>query len=222
MKKIFIAITLISIASVLVINIAQSQSINQKNSSKPAAIKDALLQQAWVYLARQTDAIQLWDGHSLSGSQLAQMVLDDHIRVVWDTQNVCQGYNCSPRSICAATQCPAKDYPIYMGLYTRDVGANNIASLAALLGHEIFHHSQPFGKVADSQFEEYWAYFIQSHLENSAWKNEVQKDTFNPVCLHQWFVDHRMTHYFAYNPYPASVTAQVQSSADTCLSPYSN
>jgi hypothetical protein len=232
MKKFIFIITLVSIASALFANIAQSKSINvnefitseaQINSTSklPATIKDAMLLNAWQYLYSQTQPIQMWDGSSLTGQQLAQLVIDERISIVWDTKNVCNGYNCAPRSICADANCNAKDYPVYMALYAKEEITKNIASLAALMGHEIYHHSEPFGKVADTQFEEYWAYTIQSNIENSAWKNEVQKDTLNRHCLRQWFVDHKMTHYLDQTAYPQSISSQMKSSAAYCPSPYS-
>ncbi len=230
MKKVIFIISLVSIASALFINIAQSKSLNlaspvqQSNTSSgslPSTIKDALLLNAWENLNSQTQPITLWDGRTVTGHQLAQRVLDDHIVIVWDTKNICNGYSCAFRPVCLDAQCKGKDYPIYMGLYLKDEASKNIASLAALIAHELFHHSEPFGFVADSLFEEYWAYFIQSSISNSAWLKETQKDTLNPVCLHQWFVDHRMTHYFEHIAYPQSVSSKVEASAQVCLSQYS-
>src|SRR5438874_1028479 len=59
--------------------------------SLTANITDPMLLEAWVRLYNHQEPMQLWDGSTITGRQLAQYALDQALPIVWDTGRVCSG-----------------------------------------------------------------------------------------------------------------------------------
>jgi hypothetical protein len=217
MKKIFFLIILINIANMLLAHPVSAQSADaQKSNSQPATITDPTLLKAWEYLYNQDQPFQMWDGSTMSGQKIAQTVLDHDIVITWDPRHICGYYACSPRIAWDIAPVKWLNIPIYISPDLKDPSDANIEFLAGLIAHELYHHSLPFGSVADTLFEEYWAYFIQSQVAIKAWAEEVHHDSLNPICLRQWFEEHRYFNYLNENPYPKAVASLVNQSTGYC------
>jgi len=233
MKK---AISLISLTITLVVSILSGRNIVNNNnnpisvtnrraieivknlhpemiipSSLPATIEDSELMAAWIYLYNQMEPVTLWDDSTLSGRQLAQFILDNRTPVDWGTNDICQGNSCVQRFTCQNDQCP-----IYISASLKDKANSDIAPLVETLAHETFHHTEPFGYVKDTRFEEFQAFYVASHITESSWVNFEGYDPLNPVCLKLWFVNHHMTVFSNYTLYPKDVTLKVHFSRRTC------
>ena len=177
----------------------------------PSTIQDPKLMAAWIYLYNQQERIQLWDGSTLSGQQLAQFVLDNQTPVEWGTNDICQGNSCVLRFSCQNEQCP-----IYITASLKDKANSDIVPLAETLAHEIFHHTEPFGYVKDTRFEEFLAFYVASRITKTSWVNFDGYDPLNPACVKLWFVNHHLTVFNDYTLYPRAVTLKVHFSARTC------
>jgi hypothetical protein len=183
----------------------------------PAGIQDPVLLTAWVRLYNHQEPIQLWDGSTLSGRQLAQYAVDHNLPVVWDTAHICQGGDCSLR-YCErhSTLCPFENrldpgiQPIYIAAMPEAQGAN-MQFLVGTLAHEIFHRTQPFGAVSDTKFEEYWAFRIGAAIGRNAAPNFNGIDPLVSGELYIWLLKNKLSFYFGLPEYPASVAALVQS-----------
>ena len=180
----------------------------------PAAIQDAELLEAWVRLYSHTDPIQLWDGTSTSGRALAEYLRDHDIPVVWGTAHDCNGYSCSVKlctpdgSQCAYNTSKTGVAPIYI----RAGEHGDMPALTDTLAHEIFHRTQPFGPVADTRFEEYWAFRVENHINAEPWLTFGNYDPLDPNHLSMWIRENKMNDYLSLRPYPASVAQLVASS----------
>jgi len=181
----------------------------------PSNIQDPILLEAWVRLYNHQEPIQLWDGTTLTGRQLAQYALDHDLPIVWDTGKVCSGGNCSVR-YCDGDACSFADrlHPGVKSIYIAPIEAphgTNMQFLVGTLAHEIFHRTQPFGAVSDTKFEEFWAFRIGASIG----KNAAPKfDGIDPLIsgeLYIWLLKNRMSFYYALPEYPASVAGLVQS-----------
>jgi hypothetical protein len=171
----------------------------------PAAIQDATLLEAWIRLYNHQDPIQLWDGSSLTGRGLAEYLLDHGIPVVWDTGNVCGGGSCSVKH-CARDTCTYGGGKPGVGpIYVRTAERADMPALVATLAHETFHRTQPFGPVADTRFEEYWAFRIEYHITAETWLTFGAYDPLDPNHLSLWIRENRLDPYFQLPEYPASV-----------------
>jgi hypothetical protein len=171
----------------------------------PAGISDSRMLEAWIRLYNQEAKVQLWDGRSVTGHELAQFLLDERIPVVWDTQNVCGGGSCSvktrTRGMWTFEAEPTRVEPIY----TRLAYQTDMDGLVCTLAHEAFHRTRPFGQVRDSQFEEFWAFYVGSAAAPGAGLKFGPYDPFDPGHLALWFRDNRLDGYEHLPAYPPSV-----------------
>lgn len=180
----------------------------------PFSIQDPILLEAWIRLYNHQEHIQLWDGSTLTGRQLAQYVLDHGIPVVWDTARVCSGGNCSVR-YCDGAACSFEDRlhpgvkPIYIAPIEAPYGTN-MQFLVGTLAHEIFHRTEPFGAVRDTKFEEYWAFRIGATIGKNAAPNFNGVDPLVSGELYIWLLKNRLSFYYGLPEYPASVAGLVQ------------
>lgn len=179
----------------------------------PSGIQDPILLEAWVRLYNHQEPIQLWDGRTLTGRQLAQYALDHAIPIVWDTGKVCSGGNCSVR-YCDNGACTFDDgrgdiKPIYIAPIEAP-HSTDMQFLVGTLAHEIFHRTSPFGPVSDTKFEEYWAFRVGATVGKNAAPNFNGVDPLISGELYIWLLRNRMTFYYALPEYPASVAGLVQ------------
>jgi hypothetical protein len=175
----------------------------------PSTITDPAVLVAWIQLYNHTAPIPLWDGRTLTGRELAQFLLDEHIPVVWDVDNVCGGGSCSVQHFSRFGwvfdgQAPGVD-PIYI----RPALQTDPAGLLMVLAHEIFHRTQPFGAVADTKFEEYWGFRVGDAVAPAAWPVFDGYDALQTQELGRWVDVNNIGAYNALPAYPASVQGLV-------------
>ena len=226
-KNLFTSLSLIAlIASVastaIMFNSAQAaRPVSQDTPAKQPAIQDAELLAAWTSLYSHTDPIALWDGTTTTGRALAEFLRDHDIPVVWGTAQDCRGYSCSAKS-CAkdGTQCTYDTSTTGVApIFIRAGEHGDLPALTDTLAHEIFHRTQPFGPVRDTQFEEYWAFRVEYHIHAEPWLTFGNYDPLDANHLSMWIRENKMNDYLSLPAYPASVAALVagnssQSSAD--------
>jgi hypothetical protein len=179
----------------------------------PKNIRDPQLLTAWIELYNHAEPIALWDGHDLTGRDLAQFVLDHNIPVTWDATGVCGGGSCSVLSLTAGgwvydRQVPGVD-PIFIQPTLRPDSVGVLNALA----HEIFHRTQPFGPVADTQFEEYWAYRVGNAIASKPWPVFDGYDPLVSGWLFLWLRDNNLGAYYPLASYPP-VIEQLLASPD--------
>ena len=165
-------------------------------------------------ITNHQEPIQLWDGSTLTGRDLAQYLLDRAIPVVWDTGRACAGGNCSVR-YCDGDACSFDDRlhpgvkPIYLAPITEPHGAN-MQFLVGTLAHEIFHRTQPFGAVKDTKFEEYYAFWIGAQIGKNGAPKLGGIDPLISGELYVWLLKNRTDFYYALPEYPVRVVPLVQ------------
>lgn len=187
----------------------------------PKTIADPYLLTAWVYLYNQTNPITILDGLHLTGRDLAKLVFEQEIEVRWGSEEVCGGNSCAPRSVCYDLDCVAnnnyvKVYPVYISQQYQDTDKFPLSQLAGGLAHELYHRTQPFGPVAASQYEEYWAYYIGAQIALIDW---LKFDGYNPLdttCLKAWFLDNDTSSYADLDPYPITLGNPVGLEREFC------
>ncbi len=176
----------------------------------PAAIQDAQLLEAWIYLYDQLDPVQLWDNSTLTGQGLAQFVLERAIPIVWDRENQCGGASCSVhychKDTCTYEAGSPSPAPIYVSLANR----GDLHKLVATLAHEIYHRQEPFGPVRSTRFEEYWAYKVGVSISGTAWPKFAGYDPLVPAQLVQWFKDNHINGYYGLQYYPPVLSGVAQ------------
>ena len=184
----------------------------------PTTIDDPLLLAGWVYLYNQEETFPLWDGRLLSGRMLAEYVLDEQVRIVWGTEDICNGRSCSPRPICSDEACAQVKFvdPIYIASSFKDIPESEIMSLVEQLAHEIFHRSLPFGAVDDTLFEEYWAFYVAMQVAQSNWADFESYDSTYLACLTTWFMQHKLMVYAEIEAYPVNMIDSVNLDAPNC------
>jgi hypothetical protein len=179
----------------------------------PAAITDPLLLAAWQRVYQQTELIQPTGSVAVSGRSLAQFVREQAIPVLWDTHNVCSGGSCSVldcgRQGCAYTSKQPGVLPIYIA---RSQGDDR-QSLTRTLAHEIFHRTQPFGRVLGTRYEEYWAFRVGARIAQADWPVFGQYDPLDPDHLNLWIRENRLDYYFQLPAYPQAVAGLVARAA---------
>ena len=167
--------------------------------------------EAWIRLYNRQEPIQLWDGRTVTGRDLAQYLLENAITVVWDTQHICGNASCSTEiKSCIPDTCTYEDgEPGVNPIYVYPAKATDMQGLTGTLTHEIFHRTQPFGAVADTRFEEYWAFLIGAKISQAGWPAFGAYDLLNPGHLNLWIKENRLDPYFELPDYPASVVPLV-------------
>lgn len=225
MRTILIALTLMTLTSLAcqsTMAIADSQpAANQPAASQPEIIQDPLLQKAWTILNNLNEPVQIPDGKSLTGHDLAQFIVEKHIAVVWDEQRVCGGNSCSVR-YCKGDTCtfngdPTTVEPIYIKTSLREDAVNQMSLLIEPMAHEIFHRMDPFGHVHDSLYEEYWAYLVGVKIAKTGWIKAPSPAPLQPACLLRWFQDQNLLYaYDAFQIYPSEVNASVDKASQSC------
>jgi hypothetical protein len=187
----------------------------------PKTIADPYLLTAWVYLYNQTDPITIHDGLHITGRDLAKLVFEQEIEVLWGSEDNCGGNSCAPRSVCYDLDCVAnnnyvKIYPVYISQRYQDTGKFPLSQLAGGLAHELYHRSQPFGPVAPSQYEEYWAYYIGAQVAQIDWLTFKGYDSLDAACLKAWFLDNGTSSYAGIDPYPITLNNPAALNSEAC------
>jgi hypothetical protein len=164
-------------------------------------IEDVNLRQALETLSTHQEIIRLWDGKTVSGWELVNFLKNKGIPVKWASEGPCKDVSCSQLFFFNGVYVyedgiPGAD-PIYINPTIKDQTA-----LMRSLSHEIFHRTQPFGKVLDTQLEEYWAFFVEAQISGSAWPVFDGYDPQDPASLRSWFITHRLPGYLDLEAYP--------------------
>jgi hypothetical protein len=171
----------------------------------PRAIRDPQLLAAWIELYNHTEPIALWDAHTLAGRDLARFVLDNHIPIVWDTDGICGGSSCSVLALIDGSWVYAGQAPGVDPIYIRTNLQSDAAGVLSAMAHEIFHRTQPFGAVADTKFEEYWAFRVGAAVSPAAWPVFGGYDPMVSGWLFLWLRDNNLGAYYSWPDYPPSI-----------------
>jgi len=177
----------------------------------PASLTDPDVLVAWIKLYSHAEPIPLWDGRTLTGRELAQFLLGERIPVVWDVGGICGGHSCSVKHYSwfgwvFEGQAPGVD-PIYL----RPALQTDPHGLLMVLAHEIFHRTQPFGAVPDSQFEEYWSFRIGNAIAPAVWP---VFDGYDPILsrgLLTWLRDNNIGAYASFPAFPPTFDGAIVS-----------
>ena len=90
--------------------------------------------------------------------------------------------------------------------------------LVQALAHEIFHRTQPYGNVGTTQYEEFSAYYLSTHISGVTWMNIEAYDPFTPACMKRWFSERNLLQlYEGLEPYPQSVAFPSDELAQDCI-----
>ena len=189
---------------------------------QPISIEDALLLAAWGRLNDQTEPVQLWNGLSITGHDLAQFVLDHSIPILWTSPDIstkvafsvlkCKGETC----VYSSNQ-PGIP-PIFVGESLNH--ADRLDDLVDTLAHEIYHRTQPYGQVIITMYEEYLAYYVGAYMSGMIWANFKGYDPLKQACLIKWFSDYNLlAGYQDHQTYPLTVLPSVDSSSNVCTMP---
>ena len=190
-------------------SLAHASSDPSATVQLPASITDPLLLAAWLRVYEQTGAIQPVGSLAVSGRSLAQFLRQQAIPVVWDTHNVCQGGSCSAL-ICFGARCTFTDEtPGVAPIYIARSQGDDPQSLTRTLAHEIYHRTQPFGRVHGTRYEEYWAFVVGVQVAQADWPTFLGYDPLDPLQLNLWIRENRLDAYFKLPEYPLAVAAQV-------------
>lgn len=185
---------------------------NQATAQAAAApaIQDNLILEGFNTLRNRKDPIRLNNGETLSGEKLAQFLLEKQIPVVWGSDSICSGSSCSKMYCSNAGVCSYEDGkpgidPIYLNAGIKDQTSGQKSRLMRELAHEIYHRMQPFGKVKITQFEEYWAFYVDTQTVKANWPKFDGVDPLDPQQLEKWFKTHGLQGYLKLTPYPDGV-----------------
>jgi hypothetical protein len=163
----------------------------------PNTIQDPLLMQGWIALYNRTDTVELWDGYSTSGRQLAQFVIDQAVVVGWNTNPSYSG-SWVDRSGTGN---------VYITPEIRGQADGQMTALVELLAHELFHRTAPFGQVEVTQYEEYWAFYAGAYVAGKSQAEFYYTNPLNAASLANWFEHHNRGGYpERLDPYPANVS----------------
>ena len=203
----------ISLMSIVALGIVSYGAffVKTAGASTEPNIQDPMLMEAWTRLYNHHDPIQLWDGSTLTGRDLAQYLMEQAIPVVWDTGHVCGDGSCSVLH-CLGDTCTYEDGQAGVDpIYIYPTKTADMPSLVATLAHEIFHRTQPFGAVHATRFEEYWAFLIAARISNAVWPTFGIYDPLDPGHLNLWIKENGLDPYFELQEYPATVVPMTQS-----------
>jgi len=187
---------------------AELSGIDQPPAQSPA-MEDELILAGCMYLYSLQDPFRLPDGILTSGNSLAQFTLEQHIPVVWGSDEVCGGSSCSQQYCTLDGDCSYEDGrpgidPIYLNAAIRSQGSGAMERLARELGHEAFHRMRFFGSGKITQLEEFWAFYLDTQLVKADWPRFDGIDPQDPEQLARWFSNHAMAGYLRLNPYPGA------------------
>ena len=179
----------------------------------PSTIQDPRLLEAWIRLYNHQETVQLSNGSTLTGRDLAQFLLDQSIPVMWDTNQVCGAASCSVRYAHEKKGTwdfedgkPGAD-PIFINPTYKTQDEHLMERLVGTLAHEAFHRTLPFGKVRDTLYEEFVAYHIGAEISQSSGLNFKGYDALNPSSLQRWFNDNDLMYaYEQFDLYPQKIT----------------
>ena len=180
----------------------------------PSKINDPLLLAAWVILYNQVEPIEIHNGETINGRQIAEYALDNNVPVLWGSDEICRGNSCSYRTMCQDQRCvdkykSKKASTLYMSLRYHEASAEMLRNLAGSMGHELYHHQLPFGPVRTSLYEEYWAYKIGGAISKADWATFDGYEPLKESSLVQWFTDHNWQGYTDRDVYPFTLNVQV-------------
>lgn len=186
----------------------ERSEVDQAPTQSPA-IEDELILAGCMVLHSLQDPIQLPDGTLTSGNSLAQFILEQHIPVVWGSDEVCGGSSCSQQYCTLDGDCSYEDGqpgidPIFLNDAIRSQSSGAIERLARELGHEAFHRMRFFGSGMITQLEEFWAFYLDTQLVKADWPRFDGIDPQDPEQLARWFSNHAMAGYLKLNPYPGA------------------
>jgi hypothetical protein len=188
----------------------------------PSTINDPHLFVAWIYLYNQNDPITIHDGSTLTGRDLAMVVIERSVPVSWGSKLICNGNSCAKRFACENMECvenfkPDEVYPIYISQRYQDTENITLARLAGSLAHELYHYILPFDSVQTSLYEEYWAFYIGAQVEQAKWAIFDPYDPNTAACLMAWFRVHGQKGYFGSDIYPMTLETPVDTTSEVCL-----
>jgi hypothetical protein len=189
---------------------------------RPTRVNDSLLLAAWVFLYNQVEPVTIHNGRVLSGRSLAQSVIDNDIAITWGSEDICGGSSCARRYICSSQECienyvSTEPKIVYI---TADLNRNTRKSFAYLvktLAHELYHLTLPFGPVASSLYEEYWAFYIGTQISKAGWMEFDRYDPHKAACLERWFVVYGLGAYDELEVYPTNLNIAVDTASTICM-----
>ena len=187
----------------------------------PAQIEDPFLLAAWLYLYNQQEPVSIHDGIQLTGRNLALLAVEKDISIRWGSKDICGGNSCARRYICSNQECIdnyASTEPLIIFL-TTELKANtqkNFSYLVKTLAHELYHQTLPFGPVATSLYEEYWAFYIGTQISKAGWMEFEQYNPLKAICLERWFQVYGLEAYDNTDLYPTNLQADVDRTSQVC------
>lgn len=213
MKKTLIALTMIIIT--LAAGSVNRNDVTNVKAGNP--IQDPQLQQAWEQLNSLNETIQLPDGTSITGHDLAQFSLDNNIQINWDENNICNGNSCSVRNhLSDSGTYTYNDRIIYVRLSLKADG--QMKQLIETMAHEIYHYTEPFGQGGDTLYEEYLAFNISARIAHTSGFDDTCANPLLSSCLKHWFEKHNLMYGYTNFPvYPTSLANIVDTSDQSCL-----
>lgn len=150
------------------------------------------------------------DGTSLSGRDLAQLIIDQGIPLLWAPEDNNRHASYSLQT-CQAGVCTKENQPIYFSPSLESPGTDHFNWLVECMAHEIYHEMQPFGQVSNTLFEEYSAYYLSTQISQLKWAQFKGYDALVPPSLIQWFTDHNLMYaYQDLELYPHKVLPMVK------------
>ena len=175
----------------------------------PCTIDNPALLEAWIHIYYNDKIAISWDGNQVTGSILAQQIIEREIPIQWDTEGKCQGSSCSIR-YCVADTCDYEDGnpgvdPIYISLALK----GDLSKVILAVIHEMYHRLEPFGTVRSSLYEEFWAYYVEAQLSGGGLQNFTGTNPLNLEDLRFWFETNQPGNYTQLPNYPAEIEGMV-------------
>jgi hypothetical protein len=170
-----------------------------KPDTLPTTIQDPILLEGWIHLYNQQQTCELWDGYTLTGQQLAQYVVDYDVVITWNTD---------PANGDGSWIDRGGTDNIYVNPGLKERNENQMTRLVGTLAHEIFHRTTPFDQVADTLYEEYWAFYVGSCVSGQAQAGFYFTNPQSSASLKLWFETNNHSSYLNdYALYPENVIA---------------
>jgi hypothetical protein len=164
----------------------------------PETITDPLLMQGWITLYNRQDAIELWDGATISGRQLALYVIDQSVEITWNRSKKHNG----------SWVDRGKTGIVYIDPEIRTQADGQLTSLVELLAHELFHHTTPFGQQKDTLYEEYWSFYAGAYIAGVGEGRFFYTNPLNNASLEEWFKENNHSNYLKkYERYPVDIAS---------------